>query len=105
MNQINTLYETPLEMEYDSLDPAASYKIRISYTGRFRSSVQLMADGVQIHPFIRMGKKPVVEYPLPTKITKDGKIRLTFTCGLKVDGEGERGTQVAEIWIIKNKTN
>ena len=105
MNQINTLYETPLEMEYDSLDPAASYKIRISYTGRFRSSVQLMADGVQIHTFIRMGKKPVVEYPLPTKITKDGKIRLTFTCGLKVDGEGERGTQVAEIWIIKNKTN
>ena len=52
-----------------------------------------------------MGKKPVVEYPLPTKITKDGKTRLTFTCGLKVDGEGERGTQVAEIWIIKNKTN
>jgi hypothetical protein len=104
MNQINTLYETPLEMEYDSLDPEGSYQIRISYTGRFRSSVQLMADGVQIHPFIRMGKKPMVEYPLPTKITKDGKIRLTFTCGLKVDGEGERGTQVAEIWIIKNKT-
>ena len=103
MNQINTLYETPLEMEYDSLDPEGSYLIRISYTGRFRSSVQLMADGVQIHPFIRMGKKPVVEYPLPTKITKDGKIRLTFTCGLKVDGEGERGTQVAEIWVIKNK--
>ena len=104
MNQINTLYETPLEMEYDSLDPEGSYLIRISYTGRFRSSVQLMADGVQIHPFIRMGKKPMVEYPLPTKITKDGKIRLTFTCGLKVDGEGERGTQVAEIWVIKNKT-
>lgn len=104
MNQINTLYETPLEMEYDSLDPEGSYFIRISYTGRFRSSVQLMADGVQIHPFIRMGKKPVVEFPLPTKITKDGKIRLTFTCGLKVDGEGERGTQVAEIWIVKNKT-
>jgi hypothetical protein len=104
MNQINTLYETPLEMEYDSLDPEGSYQIRISYTGRFRSSVQLMADGVQIHPFIRMGKKPMVEYPLPKNITKDGKIRLTFTCGLKVDGEGERGTQVAEIWIIKNKT-
>lgn len=104
MNQINTLYETPLEMEYDSLDPEGSYLIRISYTGRFRSSVQLMADGVQVHPFIRMGKKPMVEYPLPTKITKDGKIRLTFTCGLKVDGEGERGTQVAEIWVIKNKT-
>ncbi len=104
MNQINTLYETPLEMEYDSLDPEGSYLIRISYTGRFRSSVQLMADGVQIHPFIRMGKKPMVEYPLPAKITKDGKIRLTFTCGLKVDGEGERGTQVAEIWVIKNKT-
>ena len=104
MNQINTLYETPLEMEYDSLDPEGSYLIRISYTGRFRSSVQLMADGVQIHPYIRMGKKPMVEYPIPTKITKDGKIRLTFTCGLKVDGEGERGTQVAEIWIIKNKT-
>ena len=104
MNQINTLYETPLEMVYDSLDPEGSYLIRIAYTGRFRSSVQLMADGVLIHPYIRMGKKPIVEFPLPTKITKDGKLRLTFSCGLKVDGEGERGTQVAEIWIIKHST-
>ena len=105
MNQINTLYETPLEMVYDSLDPEGSYLIRIAYTGRFRSSVQLMADGVLIHPYIRMGKKPIVEFPLPTKITKDGKLRLTFSCGLKVDGEGERGTQVAEIWLIKHSTH
>lgn len=105
MNQINTLYETPLEMEYDSLDPEGSYLLRIAYTGRFQSSVQLMADGVLIHPHIRMGNKPIVEFPLPAKITQDGQMRLTFSCGQKVDGEGERGTQVAEIWLIKQKAH
>ena len=101
MNQINTLYDTPLEMFYDSLDPEANYLLRIAYTGRFRSSIKLMADGALIHSYIRMGKKPILEFMLPKKITQDGQMQLTFSCGQEDGGEGERGTQVAEIWLIK----
>jgi hypothetical protein len=101
MNQINTLYDTPLEMEYDNLDPNSEYILRIAYTGRFRSSMKLMADGVMIHNYIRMGTKPLFEFPLPKEITKDGRVSFTWTCGQEDKGEGERGSQVAEIWIIK----
>ena len=103
MNQINTLYDTPLEMEYDNLDPNSEYILKIAYTGRFRSSMKLMADGVMIHNYIRMGTKPLFEFSLPKEITKDGKVSFTWTCGQEDKGEGERGSQVAEIWIIKKQ--
>jgi hypothetical protein len=60
-----------------------------------------MADGELIHNYIRMGKKPILEFMLPKKITEDGQVKLTFSCGQEDGGEGERGTQVAEIWLIK----
>ncbi|MBZ5857597.1 glycoside hydrolase family 20 zincin-like fold domain-containing protein [Flavihumibacter profundi] len=101
MNQVNTLYDTPLEMEYDRLDPNAAYTLKIAYTGRFRSSIKLVADGVTIHNYIRMGTKPLFEFSLPKEVTKDGKVRLTWTCGTEDKGEGERGSQVAEIWLIR----
>ena len=101
MNQINTLYDTPLVMEYDNLDTDSEYTLKIAYTGRFRSSIKLMADGVMIHNYIRMGTKPMWEFKLPKEITKDGKVRFTWTCGTEDKGEGERGSQVAEIWLIR----
>ncbi len=101
MNQINTLYDTPLEMEYDNLDPHAEYTLKIAYTGRFRSNMKLVADGVMIHNFIRMGTQPLFEFQLPKEITKDGKVTFTWTCGDDTKGEGERGSQVAEIWLIR----
>lgn len=101
MNQINTLYDTPLQIEYDNLDPKAQYTLRIAYTGRFRSNMKLVADGVMIHDYIRMGTKPMYEFSLPKEITSDGKVTFTWTCGDDTKGEGERGSQVAEIWLIR----
>ncbi len=101
MNQINTLYDTPLEMEYDNLDPKAEYILKIAYTGRFRSNMKLVADGVEIHNYIRMGTQPLYEFALPKQITSDGKINFTWICGDDDKGEGERGSQVAEIWLMK----
>ncbi|MDP2337377.1 MAG: glycoside hydrolase family 20 zincin-like fold domain-containing protein [Bacteroidota bacterium] len=103
MNQINTLYDTPLEMEYDNLDSQAEYTLKIAYTGRFRSNMKLVADGIIIHDFIRMGTQPLFEFKLPREITKDGKVHLAWTCGDDNKGEGERGSQVAELWLIRNK--
>ena len=102
MNQINTLYDTPLEMEYDNLDTSALYTLKVAYTGRFRSNMKLMADGILIHDYIRMGTRPLFEFKLPAEVTSDGKVLLTWTCGQDDRGEGERGSQVAELWFIRN---
>jgi hypothetical protein len=101
MNQINTLYDTPLEIEYDNLDTSAVYTLKIAYTGRFRSKMKLVADGVTIHDYIRMGTRPMFEFVLPEKVTHDGRVLFTWTCGSDDTGEGERGSQVAEIWLIR----
>ena len=58
-----------------------------------------MADGKYlIHDFIQTGKKPIYEFPVPAGAVADGTITLTWTCG-----KGERGTQVAELWLIKKQ--
>ncbi len=101
MNQINTLYDTPLQIGYDNLDPNSTYTLKIAYTGRFRSKMKLFANGVMIHDFIRMGVQPLFEFALPKAVTKEGKVLFTWSCGDDDKGEGERGSQVAEIWLIK----
>ena len=101
MNQINTLYDTPLQIAYDNLDPKGSYTLKIAYTGRFRSKMKLYANGVMIHDFIRMGIQPLFEFALPREVTAQGKVLFTWSCGDDDKGEGERGSQVAEIWLIK----
>lgn len=98
MNQVTTLYSTPLQMQYDNLDSNAGYSLRIAYTGRFRSGMKLTADGVVIHDYIQMGTKPVFEFKLPKEITQDGKVSFTWICN-----DAERGTQVAEVWLIRNQ--
>ena len=97
MNQVTTLYDTPLKMVLKNLDPEASYRLKIAYTGRFRSRISLIADGLyEIHDLFKTGIVPIHEYALPHEATKDGILELSWTCG-----EGERGAQVAEIWLIK----
>jgi hypothetical protein len=102
MNQITTLYETPLNVVYENLDSNSNYILKVAYTGRFRSEIQLTADDkIQIHKMMKTGNTPLNEFHIPKEATSDGKLKLTWTCA-----EGERGAQVAEIWLIsdKNKT-
>jgi hypothetical protein len=101
MKQINTLYFTPLVMEYNNLDINAKYTLRIAYTGRFRSKIKLEANGVMIHDFIRMGKQPIFEFELPAEVTHSGKVTFQWSCAQNDKGEGERGSQVAEVWLIR----
>jgi hypothetical protein len=97
MKQAKTLYDQPLKIAYDELDPTASYRMRIAYTGRFRSRMKLTTDdGSIIHDFIQTGEQPIYEFDLPQAALSDGKITFIWTCG-----EGERGSQVTEIWLIR----
>ncbi|WP_254562783.1 hypothetical protein [Dyadobacter diqingensis] len=97
MKQAKTLYDQPLKIHYDELDPKADYRIRIAYTGRFRSRMKMTTDdGQVIHDFIKTGETPVFEFDLPKTAITDGKVTFIWTCG-----EGERGSQVTEIWLIR----
>ncbi|MBN8860147.1 MAG: hypothetical protein J0H29_17260 [Sphingobacteriales bacterium] len=97
MSQINTLYDTPLKIEYNNLDTAVQYKMRITYTGRFRSRIKLVAnDNIIIHDFMQTGTKPTYEFDIPREATASGKVVFSWTCG-----EGERGSQVTEIWLMR----
>ena len=97
MKQAKTLYDQPLKIHYDDLDPNATYKIRISYTGRFRSRMKMATENGQlIHDFLQTGEKPTFEFDLPKAAITSGKVTFVWTCG-----EGERGSQVTEMWLIK----
>ena len=97
MKQAKTLYDQPLKIHYDDLDPNATYKIRISYTGRFRSRMKMSTESGQlIHDFLQTGEKPTFEFDLPKTAITGGKVTFVWTCG-----EGERGSQVTEMWLIK----
>jgi hypothetical protein len=99
MNQITTLYETPLNIVYENLDPESSYTLRVAYTGRFRAKIRLTADDkFQIHGMRETGKVPINEFPIPKEATQDGRLKLTWTCP-----EDQRGSQVAELWLIAMK--
>lgn len=99
MTQVTTLYDTPLMMKYENLNPKSSYILRVAYTGRFNSRLKLIADGKYlIHDFIQTGKQPIYEFPVPAGAVADGKISFTWTCD-----SGQRGTQVAEIWLIRKQ--
>lgn len=97
LNHAQTAHGAPLTVRYEGLDKNAEYKVRVVEFGRFRATMDLTADGTyEIHGPI----KPVdplwpKEYDIPKAATADGKLELTW--GL-VEG---RGTQVAEVWLIK----
>jgi hypothetical protein len=98
-NQVGTIYETPLSLSYDNLDPDATYSVRIAYTGRRGKEVRLVADDkYPVHDLIRTMEPPIREFPVPKEATQDGRLVLTWTCG-----EGRRGSQLSEIWLIRNK--
>jgi len=98
-NQVGTIYETPLRLAYDNLDPHAQYKIRVAYAGRRGKMVRLVADDKHvIHDLVETRKPPIREFKIPKEATEDGHLGLTWTCG-----EGRRGSQVAEIWLMKDE--
>jgi hypothetical protein len=97
-----SLYDAPLRMHYTELDPEATYRIRIVYTGdRFDTRIRLVAEGVEIHPWLKK-PEPIqpVEYDVPRAATADGVLDLTWIQEPGRGGNG-RGCQVAEVWLIR----
>ena len=97
MTQFATFYENPLEVQYEGLDVQSAYKIRVSYTGRYRSNMRLFANGHLVHDYILAGEQPTYEYTIPPQALTDGRGTIVLRWETV---EGERGSQVAEVWII-----
>jgi len=96
--QAETLYDTPLRLAYDNLDPDAAYSVRATYSGHTSRSMRLVANGdYVVCDHIEVGKPPIQEFPIPKQATAKGHLELVWTCG-----EGERSTEVAEVWLIKH---
>jgi len=94
---VGTIYETPLRLLYEGLDPDAQYKVRITYMGDRSKMIRLVANDVyKVHGEIRTKKPPTREFEIPKEATSGGRLELTWTCD-----EGQRGSQVSEIWLIK----
>jgi hypothetical protein len=114
-----TLNEQPLEILYTGLDPAAHYKVKVMYGAETQTKIQLVADGKYVvEPMqdkLRLNSGTARgywdssildidftprEFEIPAEATAGGELRLTWT---KLPGGGGtgRGTQVAEVWLIR----
>ena len=96
-DQAQTLYSTPLEMRYTGLDPKARYRLRVVYTGRFRPTMRLVADGAYtIHEALPQPSEPErLEFEVPTEASADSILALAWH---RIEG---RGAQVAEVWLVR----
>jgi hypothetical protein len=95
--QVTTLYGTPLKMHYEGLDPTASYRLKVTYAGRFHPSMTLTVnDEFGIHgPVPQPNPIWPVSYYIPQSATRSGTLNVEWNL---VDG---RGCMVAEVWLIK----
>ncbi len=108
MSHAEAFYDGALQMQYEGLDPEASYTVRVVYAGDVYSQnvrVRLTADEAhEVHG--SMAKpSPVapVEFAVPRAATADGRLTLTWRVEPGIGGAG-RGNQVGEVWLIKDST-
>jgi len=97
-----TLYETPLQLAYDHLDPAKRYRVRVTYGGEdYTAAIGIVANGsIEIEPLHDRKSNPeTLEFAIPQAATAAGSLTLEFTRPQGTGGSG-RGHQVAEVWLI-----
>ncbi|MDR3714309.1 MAG: hypothetical protein P4L51_15940 [Puia sp.] len=99
MSQAITLYGTPLKIHYEGLDSGVDYRIRVAYTGRFRSHMKMVTEsGYTVHDYLKTGTEPLYEFDLPGTAIKNGQVTFVWTCL-----ETDRGAQVTEMWLMRKK--
>lgn len=102
LDYAETLYETPLELHYDHLDPRRTYRVRITYAGEdYALPLRLTANGsIEIHPERKRTTTPeTIEFPVSQEATATGHLDLRWT-GPEGSGGSGRGRQVAEVWLL-----
>jgi hypothetical protein len=97
-----TLHEHPLRLRYENLDPKAQYRVRVVYGATGTTQLRMMANGRhEIHPWMtRPTPSSPLEFDIPPEATAEGTLELAFTGETGRGGNG-RGTDVAEIWLMR----
>ncbi len=98
-----SLYDAPLNMQYNDLDPQAQYRIRVVYGGDSRHiRVRLVANrSYEVHSLLERPWPPrALEFDLPIEATRTGVLSLAWTREAGLGGNG-RGCQVSEVWIVR----
>jgi hypothetical protein len=98
-----TLYETPIEMEYTGLDPNAKYRLRVVYgPDNIQYKVHLTANGkIEVHPWLtKPSPMRPLEFEIPREATAGGTLKLSWVREPGKGGNG-RGAQVSEVWLMK----
>jgi hypothetical protein len=96
------LYDEPLVLSYNGLNPATHYRIRVTYAGEdYALPMRLVAnDRFEIHPpRIRHANPETTEFDIPAAATATGKLNLAWMRPAGAGGSG-RGAQVAEVWLL-----
>lgn len=97
-----SMYDAPLTMHYQGLNPRASYRVRVTYAQDRQSQIRLEADGHEIHPLIvKPDVTQPVEFDIPAGLTVDGELTLNWYREAGRGGNG-RGCQVREVWLMLN---
>lgn len=102
LDYAETLYDSPLRLHYDGLDPRRGYRLTITYAGEdYTLPMRLVANGhivLQEH-FVRTANPMQVTITIPREATAKGTLDLAWTRPPGMGGSG-RGKQVAETWLI-----
>ncbi len=98
VNSIATLYDTPLVVRYEDLNPNSNYKLRVTYIGSLGGKIKLIAnEKYLIHDFIDTKRRILTEeFTIPKEILSSRELILKWTAD-----DGERGCEIAELWLIK----
>lgn len=98
-----SMYDAPLTMKYDGLDPRAKYRVKITYAKDRQSQIRLEADGKEIHPLmVKTPPEEPQEFDIPAELTADGNLTLNWYRDQGKGGNG-RGCQVREVWLIRKE--
>lgn len=98
-----SMYDAPLTMRYQHLDPHASYKIRVVYSAEPTRplKVRMEANGETVHDWML---KPVemtpLEFDIPEAASGKGELTIRWTREPGMGANG-RGCQVAEVWLLR----
>ncbi|NOU94233.1 hypothetical protein GC093_13540 [Paenibacillus sp. LMG 31456] len=102
----NTLADTQLSLQYEHLDPASAYTVKVTYVGDTASElsrdyhVTLTAQGGRVlheNILIKQGQCTQIESPIPQEALANGNLVLTFN---RVSGF--KRLNVSEVWIMRN---
>ncbi len=97
-----SMFDAPLEMQYQGLDPSRQYKLRVVYSGdRPDVRIRLDANGnFPVHPLLQKPWPPKpLEFDVAHEATRGGTLTLIWHRESGLSGNG-RGCQVAEVWLI-----